>query len=160
MVTDLWHKSYENGRLKTHAYPDVLEAFQYWRFEEFIKIYTYASGDASGQRLFLRASEAGDLNRYVANALNASGGFKFKTNMFRQVATALREPNLKNLLYISDCPRKASRAIEAGIRAMVVNRDRQCTGKYSPELTKGLVVVNTLADIQFIYDPKGTSTCC
>lgn len=160
MKTDLWHKSYENGRLKTHAYPDVLEAFQYWRFEEFIKIYSYASGEATGQRLFFRASEAGDLNRYIANALNASGGSKLKANMFRQVATALREPNLRNLLYITDCPKKASAAIEAGIRALVVNRDHLTTGKYTPELTKGLVVVGTLLDIQFIYDPQGTSTCC
>lgn len=162
MKTDLWHKAYEDGRLKTHAYPDVLDAFQYWRFEEYIKIYSYASGEASGQRLFFRASEAGDLNRYIANALNASGGSKLKASMFRQVAIALRESNPHNLLYITDCPKKAHCAIEAGMRALVVNREHLTTGKYSPELTKGLVVVNTLADIQFIYDPqrKNDLACC
>lgn len=147
--------------MKTHAYPDVAEAFQYWRFEEFIKIYSYASGSTEGQRQFLRSSILGDLNRFIANALNASGGYKMNADKFRQVASALREPNLKNLMYISDCPKKAANAIEAGIRALVVNRENARTGKYRPSETEGLVVVVNLTDIQFIEDPQAiVSSCC
>ena len=76
MCTDLWARSYENGKLKTHAYEEVADAFNYWRYEEFIKIYSYASGPADGQRQFLRASILGDLNRFIANGLNATGGYK------------------------------------------------------------------------------------
>lgn len=83
-----------------------------------------------------------------------------KTEKFRQVASALREPNLKNLLYISDCPKKARNAIEAGIRALVVNRENCTTGKYRPSETEGLIVVVSLVDIQFIDDPQATVTSC
>lgn len=83
-----------------------------------------------------------------------------KTDKFRQVASALREPNLKNLLYISDCPKKATNAIQAGIRALVVNRENASTGKYRPSETEGLVVVVNLTDIQFIDDPTAIVTSC
>ena len=111
MCANLWSKSYDSGKLKTHAYDDVADAFNYWRFEEFIKIYTYASGSVDGQRQFLRASQLGDLNRFIANGLNATGGYKFNPDKFKSVASALREPNLQNLLYITECPKKAKSAI-------------------------------------------------
>jgi len=148
--------------LKTHAYADVADAFNYWRFEEFIKIYSYASGNVDGQKQFLRASELGDLTRYIANCLNASGGYKHQADKFKSVASALREPNLQNLLYITDCPEKAKNAIQAGLRAVVVNRDNKTTGKYSQEKVQGLTMVTRLADIQFIDDPNNATpaNCC
>ncbi|KAI2803684.1 hypothetical protein RDWZM_001615 [Blomia tropicalis] len=162
LCANLWSQAYETGKLKTHAYPEVADAFHYWRFEEFIKIYSYASGSPDGQRLFLRSSVLGDLNRYVANALNASGGYKFDSDKFRSVASALRESHLPNLIYITDCPKKAKNAIKAGLRSIVVNRTGKSVGKYEPNNTEGLIVVTNLSDIQFIDDPNATPhmNCC
>lgn len=161
MCADLWSKAYDQGHLKTHAYDEVEDAFQYWRFEEFIKIYSYASGPVEGQRQFLRASIHGDLNRYIANGLNASGGYKFDPNKFRSVVAALRESRPSNLLYITDDPKKARSAIEAGLRSIVVNRARQVTGKYAPANTQGLTVIVKLVDIQFVAPDAGhTLDCC
>ena len=158
----MWAKSYENGKLKTHAYEEIVDVFNYWRFEEFIKIYSYASGPVSGQRQFLRASMLGDLNRFIANCLNSSGGYKFDSDKFKTVASALREPNMKNLIYITDSPMKAKNAIQAGMRAIVVNRSKKETGNYDPKETEGLIVVANLAEVEFIDNPNGTTStnCC
>lgn len=158
----MWSKAYDSGNLKTHAYPEVVDSFNYWRFEEFIKIYSYASGAPDGQRQFLRSSELGDLTRFIANCLNASGGYKHQAEKFKSVAFALREPNMQNLLYITDHPEKAKNAIKAGLRSLVVNRDNKSTDKYSAEKTQGLTMVTTLADIEFIDDPNNAApmNCC
>ncbi|KAH9413197.1 Enolase-phosphatase E1 [Dermatophagoides pteronyssinus] len=162
LCTDLWSNSFETGKLKADIYPDVIDAFHYWRFEEFIKIYSYASGPVEGQRQFLRTTAAGDLNRYIANGLNSSGGYKFDPNKFRGLLAALREPKPDNLLYITDDPRKARAAERVGIRTVIVNRSGSDTGKYDPKETNGMTVVTTLADIEFINDPNAyvIPQCC
>nr|XP_046913454.1 LOW QUALITY PROTEIN: enolase-phosphatase E1-like [Dermatophagoides farinae] len=160
LCTDLWSHSFETGKLKADVYPDIMDAFHYWRFEEFIKIYSYASGPVEGQRQFLRSTSVGDLNRYIANGLNSSGGYKFDPNKYRSLCAALREPKPDNLLYITDDPRKARAAETVGIRTIVVNRTGSDTGKYDPKETQALTVVNTLADIEFINDPNASIQCC
>lgn len=152
--------SYDNGTLKTHVYPEVVDTFNYWRFEEFIKIYSYASGTVEGQRQFLRASEAGDLNRYIANGLNSTGGYKFDSSKFRGVTAALREAKPYNLLYVTDDPKKAHSAIEAGLRAVVLNRKGLDTGKYAPEEVEDLTVVSKLNEIQFVTEKSHLPDCC
>lgn len=160
LCADLWSQSYDNGKLKPTVYPDVTDAFNYWRFEEFIKIYSYASGTVEGQRQFLRASAAGDLNRFIANGLNSSGGYKFDANKFRSVSAALREPKPQNLLYITDDPKKARNAIHAGLRSVVVNRNNSSSGKYEPHELVGLTVVNNINEIEFISEPDHIPDCC
>src|SRR6218665_2365433 len=87
---ELWSQSYDNGNLKVQVYDDVLDTFQYWRSEQFIKIYTYASGHVEGQRQYLKCTTAGNLNRYIANCIDASGGYKFDPTKFRSLLMALR----------------------------------------------------------------------
>jgi enolase-phosphatase E1 len=160
MCYDLWSQSYDNGTLKTHVYDEVPDVFNYWRFEEFVKIYSYASGPAEGQRQFLKASVKGDLNRYIANGLNASGGYKFDADKFRSVASALRESKLDNLMYITDSPKKARNAITAGLRSIVVNRTGKNEGKHSPQETQGLTVIENLSDIELVDNPNASPHCC
>ncbi|OTF77336.1 enolase-phosphatase E1-like protein, partial [Euroglyphus maynei] len=106
------------------------------------------------QRQFLRSTTAGDLNRFIANGLNSSGGYKFDPNKYKSLCAALRESKPDNLLYITDDPRKARAAEQVGIRTVVVNRTGSNTGKYDPKETQTLTVVQTLADIEFYNDPN------
>lgn len=146
----MWAVYYETGRLQTHAYPDVKEAFRYWRTESFIRLYLYASGSVDEQQLFLRVSEAGNLAPFFTNFLNSTGGLKFQADKFKTVALALRVHKPEHLLYVTSSTRKAMVAREAGLRTLVLNRHNETTGEFNAEKTRGHVVVTTLADIEFV----------
>lgn len=152
----VWANGFDSGGLKSEIYQDVLDAFNYWRFEEFIKIYSYASGTVEGQRQFLKSTIVGDLNRFVANGLNSSGGYKYDSNKFTSLCAALREPQSSNILYLTDDPKKARAAEKAGLRTIVINRNepgaKDSTSKYNPTETAGLVIVTTLSDIEFVSE--------
>lgn len=161
LCTDLWAHALDNGKLTVEIYPDVVDAFNYWRFEEFIKIYSYASGPTESQRKFLRSTTYGDINQFIANCINSKGGYKFDCSKFKCLCSALRETKPENLLYITDSPKKAISAKGAGLSTVVVNRTGTATGKYDPKLTANLTVVTTLSDIEFIFDPNQLNyDCC
>lgn len=136
LYNQMWSEAYNSSHLKTHAFVDVKISFNHWRYRKFIKIYSYASGPPEGQKQFLRSSVEGDLSAFVANCLNSSGGYKYDPNKYKGVISALRETDPKNLLYLTDDPKKARAAIESGMRAIVVLRPGN--HKYTEEDLKDL----------------------
>ena len=57
-MSEIIKKQTENN----HAYDHVPDAFQHWRFYQFVKLYTFASGAADGQKLFFKSTSKGDLS--------------------------------------------------------------------------------------------------
>lgn len=46
----IWAEGYLNDTLKSHVFDDVPKAFNNWRMELFIKLYSLSTGDQSGQK--------------------------------------------------------------------------------------------------------------
>jgi enolase-phosphatase E1 len=152
LYNQMWSEAYNSSHLKTHAFADVKISFNHWRCHKFIKIYSYASGPPEGQKQFLRSSVEGDLSAFVANCLNSSGGYKYDPNKYKGVICALRETDPKNLLYLTDDPKKARAAIESGMRAIVVLRPGN--HKYTEEDLKDLDRITSFADLEFEDEQK------
>lgn len=158
LYNQMWADGYTSGNLKVHAFKDVKKSLEHWRFHQFVKIYSYASGAREGQRLFLSSTEEGDLTPFIANYINSSGGYKYDPNKFKVVLSALREANPNNLLYLTDDPKKAKAAIEVSMRAVVVLREGN--PRYSEAELKNLITIKSLEEIVFEEDPEKPAPCC
>lgn len=83
------------------VYDDVFETLRIWRMHRFIKLYTLASGKASGQHLFLENTIAGNLNPLIANCMDPSSFGKEDKKCFIAISLALRSDPDK-LIYLTD----------------------------------------------------------
>jgi enolase-phosphatase E1 len=92
------------------------------------------------------------LSAFVANCLNSSGGYKYDPNKYKGVICALRETDPKNLLYLTDDPKKARAAIESGMKTIVVLRPGN--HKYTEEDLKNLDKITSFADLEFEDEQK------
>ena len=158
LYNQMWADGYTSGKLKVHAFKDVKKSLEHWRFHQFVKIYSYASGAREGQKLFLSCTEEGDLTAFIANYINSSGGYKYDPKKYKVVLSALRESNPANLLYLTDDPKKAKAAIEVGMRALVVLREGN--PNYPEEALKNLSTVKSFDEIVFEEDPSNPAPCC
>ena len=145
----IWTEGYNTKKLIVHVFDDVEPAFEKWTSEDLgIKIYTFASGPTRNQRLFLSSTVVGDLNKYVTNGIRSFNNYKYDSNKFKQIVSALLERHPKNILYLTDSPKKARAAIGAGFRAIVVLRP--ANKNYSSEELKDLQMISSLDDLDFI----------
>ncbi|XP_054164787.1 enolase-phosphatase E1-like [Oppia nitens] len=154
----IWEEGMSNLSLKTHAFDDVIKAFNKWRCVQFVKIYSYAMGSDKSQKLFLRSSIIDGLSDYFANYINSSGDNTSQTHKFKIILSQLREPNPNNILYFTGDVKMARAAIEAGYRACVVQRPHN--HQYSEEELKDLLTISSLDDIVFEEEGVNPVPCC
>jgi enolase-phosphatase E1 len=144
---DIWAEGYRTKALKTHAFDDVMSVFHNWKRELFIKIYTFASGSPDFQKLFLSASIRGDISQYIIKGIDSRHKYKYDPKKFKAVLSSVVESIPKNMLYLTDNPKKAKAAIESGMRAVVVLRS--ANKQYTNEELNGLNKVSSLQEIVF-----------
>lgn len=57
----VWLYGYQNELLKGHVYPDVQPAFQQWKHNQGIRVFTFATGDTIVQKMLFGCSLMGNL---------------------------------------------------------------------------------------------------
>jgi enolase-phosphatase E1 len=144
---DIWADGYRTKALKTHAFDDVMTVFHNWKHELYIKIYTFASGSPDFQKLFLSASIRGDISQYIITGIDSRHKYKYDPKKYKALLSSVVESIPKNMLYLTDNPKKAKAAIESGMRAVVVLRPGN--KQYTNEELNGLSIVSSLQDIVF-----------
>lgn len=98
---EIWETGYKSGTLKAHVYDEIPRILEQWRMHLFIKLYTLASGQAQGQKLFFKSTVGGDLTSYIANYMDPSSIGKTNEKCYNAIVYALRDrPN--NLVYLTD----------------------------------------------------------
>ncbi|MGB0167035.1 MAG: acireductone synthase [Luteibaculum sp.] len=96
----VWEKGYQKGELKAHLYPDVPEAFKFWKKNK-LTINIYSSGSVQAQKLLFKHTEYGDLSHNITSYFDTKVGHKREVNSYREILKQLAvQP--ENILFLSD----------------------------------------------------------
>jgi hypothetical protein len=98
---EVWEAGYKSGQLKAHVYDEVPTILDRWRMHLFIKLYTLASGQSQGQKLFFKNTIGGDLTALIANYMDPSSIGKTNEKCYNAIVYALRD-RPDNLVYLTD----------------------------------------------------------
>jgi enolase-phosphatase E1 len=117
----IWKEGYERGRFVSHLYPDVKPAIERWR-KKGLTIAIFSSGSVGAAKLFFAHAEAGDLTPLLAQYFDLSTGPKYEAASYARIAKAL-DLQPAEIRFYSDAPKEVAAALEAGLEAVLVERD-------------------------------------
>jgi len=117
----IWQDGYARGELHGEVYADVPQAFTRWRLQK-REICIYSSGSVLAQQLLFRTVSTGDLTPQIDAYFDTNFGTKTEAGSYRGIAESLaRAPY--DFLFISDAPKEVGAAHDAGMQAILCNRD-------------------------------------
>lgn len=126
----IWQLGYESGEIKGHVYPDVRQAFQYWR-EQGLRIGIYSSGSVLAQKLLFRYSLHGDLTTQIDDHFDTKVGAKREVGSYLSIARELGvDP--ETIVFLSDIAEECLAAKSAGMKSLQLIRDDKA--KAHPDL--------------------------
>lgn len=119
----IWAQGYADGELTGHVYPDTPEALKRWTAAG-LTVCIYSSGSVAAQKLIFGHSDAGDLTPYLSGYFDTATGPKRDADSYSKIADAL---NLapSEILFVSDMAGEVDAAHEAGVQALLIDRERQ-----------------------------------
>lgn len=117
----IWREGYESGALVSHLYSDVPPAFERWR-KAGLTLAIFSSGSVAAQKLLFTHTIAGDLTPKLIAYFDLSTGPKHDAASYRRIAKALDHPSA-DIRFYSDAPKEVTAATEAGMEAVLVERD-------------------------------------
>ncbi|WP_294055904.1 acireductone synthase [Sphingomonas sp.] len=117
----IWAEGYADGTLKGHVYPDTPAAIRRW-VERGLSVNIYSSGSIAAQKLIFGHSIAGDLTPMLGGYFDTTIGPKREAESYRRIAEALALPAAE-ILFITDIDAEAGAAREAGLQALVIDRE-------------------------------------
>jgi enolase-phosphatase E1 len=109
------------GELYGQVYADVPPAFKRWRLQK-REICIYSSGSVLAQQLLFRSTSFGDLTPLISAFFDTTIGAKTESESYRKIAQAIIH-NPRNLLFISDALKEVRAACDAGMQAIICDRD-------------------------------------
>jgi enolase-phosphatase E1 len=109
--------------LHGQVYADVPRAFKRWRLQK-RGICIYSSGSVLAQQLLFRSTSYGDLTPRISVFFDTRIGAKTETESYRKIAEALTH-SPRDLLFISDAVKEVTAARDAGMQAIICDRDLQ-----------------------------------
>jgi enolase-phosphatase E1 len=121
----IWKKSFEEGEIRGHVYPDVRKNFEKWTSAG-IRIAIFSSGSVEAQKLLFRYSEAGDLTPFVSAYFDTTIGTKREPSSYRTIANALSAAP-EEILFLSDVVEELAAAANAGMVSVQVVRESSST---------------------------------
>lgn len=124
----IWEEGYASGELKGELYPDVEPAMRRWKTEG-AKIAIFSSGSILAQQLLFKSSVNGDLTPLIDRYFDTTTGPKRQSGSYVAIAENLG-CSPRDVLFLSDVTEEIEAAREAGMCAMVV--DRQSTVQNPP----------------------------
>jgi enolase-phosphatase E1 len=130
----IWEEGYALGELQGQVYADVPPAFSRWRLQK-REICIYSSGSVLAQQLLFRSTSYGDLTPQILAFFDTRIGAKTETESYRKIAQALTH-NPRDLLFISDAMKEVRAASDAGMQAIICDRDLHAP---QPEGTKTVI---------------------
>ena len=136
----IWQEGYARGELHGQVYADVPPAFKRWRRQK-REICIYSSGSILAQQLLFRNIASGDLTPQIAAFFDTSVGAKTETESYRKIAESLAQ-NPCYFLFISDAMKEIEAAHNAGMQAILCNRD-----EHSFQLPEDKMVVHSFEEI-------------
>jgi enolase-phosphatase E1 len=136
----IWQEGYARGELHGRVYADVPPAFKRWRRQK-REICIYSSGSILAQQLLFRSIASGDLTPQIAAFFDTSVGAKTETESYRKIAESLAQ-NPCYFLFISDAMKEIEAAHNAGMQAILCNRD-----EHSFQLPEDKMVVHSFEEI-------------
>jgi enolase-phosphatase E1 len=117
----IWQEGYTRGELHGQVYADVPLAFTRWRLQK-REICIYSSGSVLAQQLLFRTVSSGDLTPQIAAYFDTNVGAKTEAGSYRRIAESMaRAPY--GFLFISDTVKEVWAAHDAGMQAILCNRD-------------------------------------
>jgi enolase-phosphatase E1 len=117
----IWQEGYTRGELNGQVYSDVPQAFNRWRLQK-REICIYSSGSILAQQLLFRTVSSGDLTRQIAAYFDTNVGPKAEAGSYRRIAESLAQDPYY-FLFISDVAKEVGAASDAGMQAIICDRD-------------------------------------
>jgi len=116
----MWEQGYREGRLKSHVFPDVPQAFKRWT-QAGKKIAIFSSGSVLAQKQLFAHTESGDLTRYISGYFDTTVGVKREPASYTKIAGELAcEP--REVMFVSDVVEELDAASRAGMQAVLAVR--------------------------------------
>lgn len=117
----IWEAGYAMGELHGEVYADVPPAFKRWRLQK-REICIYSSGSVLAQQLLFRNTTSGDLTQQISAFFDTSVGAKRETESYRKIVQSIKR-SLRDFLFISDAVKEVRAARDAGMQAILCERD-------------------------------------
>jgi enolase-phosphatase E1 len=117
----IWAQGYADGALKGHVYPDTPEALRRWHARG-LPVHIYSSGSIAAQKLIFGHSIAGDLTPLLSGYFDTTTGPKRDADSYTKIVDAL-DLAPSELMFVSDAAAEVDAAREAGLHALLIDRD-------------------------------------
>lgn len=117
----IWEAGYKDGAFRGHIYDDAAEALRVWHGKG-IRLYVYSSGSVPAQKLLFGHSERGDLTPLFSGYFDTTTGPKLEALSYRKIAGNIGFA-ASDILFLSDHPGEIDAAREAGLQAILVDRE-------------------------------------
>lgn len=117
----MWREAFQTGRIHGEVYDDVVPALKKFVSKNF-KVYIYSSGSIEAQKLLFGYSTFGNILKFFSGHFDTTIGAKVETDSYRRIATNVGEPS-SNILFLTDLPKEAIAARDAGMRTFLVVRE-------------------------------------
>jgi enolase-phosphatase E1 len=136
----MWQEGYALGELYGQVYADVPPAFKRWRLQK-REICIYSSGSVLAQQLLFRSTSFGDLTPLISAFFDTTTGAKTESESYRKIAQALIH-SPRDLLFISDALKEVRAACDAGMQAIICDRDVQ-----APQPEEAKTIIHTFDEV-------------
>ena len=118
----IWEFGYQSGELQGHIYADAAEYLQKWH-DSGRKLYVYSSGSIEAQKLLFGHSNFGDLNPLFSGYFDTNTGSKKEARSYQKISQKTGI-NSASFLFLSDAITELEAAEQAGMKTMMLARDR------------------------------------
>ncbi|MEO6215223.1 MAG: acireductone synthase [Sphingomonas sp.] len=117
----IWADGYRERAFTGHIYPDAVAALRGWH-DAGIALYVFSSGSVAAQKLLFGHSDAGDLTPLFSGYFDTATGPKREAVSYQAIADAIGLA-ADEILFLSDTPQEIAAAREAGLSALLIDRD-------------------------------------
>ena len=117
----IWAEGYADGTLQGHVYPDAVAGLRRWHAAG-LALYVFSSGSIAAQKLIFGHSVAGDLTPLFSGYFDTTTGPKRAIESYAKISDAIGL-SVGDILFLSDTPAEIAAAREAGMAALLIDRD-------------------------------------
>jgi len=117
----MWRDAYKTGKVQGEVFDDVIDALKAFKASD-RKVYLYSAAAVDTQKLHFGYSEKGDLSEFIAGNFDTSVGPKTEKDSYSAIVGEIGV-SAEEILFVTDLPKEAAPAAEAGIKVAVIVRD-------------------------------------
>ena len=118
----IWQEGYEQKAYTSHVFPDVPEAFSFWK-KKGLRLAIYSSGSVAAQKLLFTFSTSGNLTSYIDYYFDTGIGQKREKSSYDRIIEQLAPTAAPQVLFLSDIGPELDAARAAGMRTCQLLRE-------------------------------------